>query len=442
MKKTFQFFVKRISLPIIMGLAVLGCNSPTQTSSDQEKPVLEKDTIVKVPTIEWGINVDSLDIQNGTIEKNQFLSDLLQSYGVDYGIIDQLAKKSRDIYDVRKIRAGKPYAVISTKDTTKSPLYFIYEPNPIDYVVYQLTDSLDITIDHNKVDTRIETTSGKIKSSFWNAMVENNTDPNLSNKLSEIFAWSIDFFGIQSGDEYRIVYENKYVKDEPVGLGRILSADIKHMGENNYAFWFEPDSLTSNYFDEKAGSLRRSFLKAPLTYSRISSRFSNSRLHPVLKIRRPHHGVDYAAPRGTPVLAVGDGTVTKAVYSGGAGRMVKIKHNSTYTTAYLHLSKFGSGIKSGKRVKQGDIIGYVGSSGLSTGPHLDFRFYRNGQPLDPLKVKSPPAKPIDSIHLVEFNQLKDSMIMVLQNIPIKQDNIDIEKDTFLLTKEEPDHSVE
>jgi len=225
-------------------------------------------------------------------------------------------------------------------------------------------------------------------------MVATDTDPMLAVELSEIFAWSIDFFGIQEGDRYKVLYEESYVDSLSVGIDRILGAWFFSSGTEFWAIPFEQDGVRS-FFDEKGNSLRKAFLKAPLRYSRISSGFSNSRYHPVLKIRRPHHGVDYAAPTGTPVHTVGDGIVTKIGYqANGGGNYVKIKHNSVYTTTYMHLSRFGKGIRSGVYVKQGEIIGYVGATGLATGPHLDFRFYKNGSAVNPLTVEAPPVEPV------------------------------------------------
>ncbi|MCK4903785.1 MAG: peptidoglycan DD-metalloendopeptidase family protein, partial [Candidatus Marinimicrobia bacterium] len=217
------------------------------------------------------------------------------------------------------------------------------------------------------------------------------------------YAWTIDFFGLYQNDNYKIVYEKMYSDTQFIGIGDIVAASFNHINTDNYAFFFEQDSV-GDYFDEEGGSLRRTFLKAPLRFSRISSRFSYNRKHPILKIRRPHLGVDYVAPIGTPVHSVGDGIVIRAARNGQAGRMVQVKHNGIYTTKYMHLSKYGSGIRAGVHVKQGQIVGYVGSSGLSTGPHLDFRFYKSGKAVDPLKVKSPPVKPVDPENIESFNK--------------------------------------
>jgi len=256
---------------------------------------------------------------------------------------------------------------------------------------------------------------GTIQSSLWNTMVEQETDPNLANELSEIYAWTIDFFGIQEGDNYKVLYEELYVDDQYIGLGRVIAASIRHYDKDYYAYNFLQDTVW-DFFDEEGGSMRRTFLKSPLRYKRISSRYSHSRYHPILKIRRPHRGVDYAAALGTPVHAIGEGVVTFAGWKGQGGRTVKIKHNGTYSTAYLHLNGYGEGIKKGVHVKQGQVIGYVGKSGLATGPHLDFRFYRNGQPIDPLKVESPPAKPVDSIYMDDYFIYRDSLRLLLDTI--------------------------
>jgi murein DD-endopeptidase MepM/ murein hydrolase activator NlpD len=250
-------------------------------------------------------------------------------------------------------------------------------------------------------------------------MKENGTDPNLANELSEIFAWTVDFFGIQKGDSYKIIYEQLRVDGEVIGIGEVHSAILNHMGQIHYAFLFGIGDQ-SDYYDENGGSMMRTFLKAPLRFRRISSRFSYSRYHPVLKVRRPHTGVDYAASAGTPVYTVGDGMVIQKGWdSKGGGNFVKIKHNGTYTTVYMHLSGFARGLKTGQYVKQGDLIGYVGSTGLATGPHLDFRFYRNGKPIDPLKVKSPPAEPVDSTYLETFIKVRDIWMDALDTVEIK-----------------------
>ncbi|MBN1339655.1 MAG: peptidoglycan DD-metalloendopeptidase family protein [Bacteroidales bacterium] len=378
----------------------------------------DQDTLVPVAqtALEYGIPVDSMVVIKDKVKKNEFLSQILQRYGVPYQVIDKLVNKSRSVFDVRRIRAGNNYTLLLRNDSSLCFQVFIYEISPTSYIVYDVRDSIHIHKGEKEIMIRELESSGTISSSLWNAMVSQNTDPNLANELSEVYAWAIDFFGLQKGDTYSVIYEALYVDDEYIGIGKVRAALFNHAGSEFWAFYFVQDSV-GDYFDEKANSLRRTFLKAPLKYSRISSRFSNSRLHPVLKIRRPHHGVDYAAPAGTPVYAVGDGVVIKAGRSGQSGNMVKIRHNGTYTTAYLHLSGYAKGIREGVYVHQGDVIGYVGSTGLSTGPHLDFRFYRNGSAVDPLRVESPPAEPVDSVHRERYFEKAEGWKNMLKRIP-------------------------
>lgn len=367
-------------------------------------------------TIEYGIIVDSLSVERGTVKKNEFLSDILLRYNVDYSKIDWFARNSKPVFDVRKIRTGNRFAVISTKDSIPVALFFVYEEDPTSYVVFNLGDSLNIVRGEKPVEVLVRNAKGTISSSLWESMIEEGSDPNLANEMSEIFAWAIDFFGIQKGDHYRLIYEEFRVDGQAIGIGKILSARFNHYDRDYNAFYFEQGEK-GDYFDDEAGSMRRTFLKAPLRFRRISSRFSYNRYHPVLKIYRPHTGIDYAASTGTPVYTVGDGTVTaKGWDKKGGGNYVKIKHNGTYTTAYMHLSGFAKGLKQGNKVRQGDLIGYVGATGLATGPHLDFRFYRNGKPIDPLKVESPAAEPVDTAYLASFYQLRDSMMIQLDEI--------------------------
>ncbi|MCF8367601.1 MAG: peptidoglycan DD-metalloendopeptidase family protein [Bacteroidales bacterium] len=393
-----------------------------KTPNPENTTSLTEELIIKPVDhqMEYGIITDSLLVIKDKVKKNQFLADILLNYQVDYKDIDNLAKRSKEVFDVRRIRAGNNYTILCNNDSLPKACYFIYENSPTEYIVFDLRDSLHIHMGKKDIETRLVTTSGLINSSLWNAMVDNHSDPNLANELSEIYAWTIDFFGIQKGDSYKVIYEELYVEGEPIGIGKVHAALFNHADFDYYSFYFVSDS-GGDYYDDEANSMRRTFLKAPLKFKRISSRFSYNRLHPVLKKRMPHTGVDYAADVGTPVHSVGDGEVVFARKKGANGNIVKVKHNGTYTTAYLHLSKFGKGIKEGSHVKQGDVIGYVGSTGRSTGPHLDFRFYRNGEPVDPLKVKSPPAKPVDSAYLDQYKLLVKEYQLKLDSIVLPAD---------------------
>lgn len=403
-RKRLLEIVALVAVALLLLFAVDYYVSGLNTLPDEEETVYEP-----VPRYEFGIAVDSLIIIKDEVRSGDNLSSILLKYKIGQQAVEKLVRKSEGIFDVRKIKAGNKYTVLCSNDGLRKAVYLIYEQSPTRYVVFETGDSLHIHTGEKEITVRIRAASGKITSSLWNAVIAAGASPNLAVELSEIYAWSIDFYAIQPGDNFTVFYEELVVDNEQIGMGNISSARFNHAGKDIYAFRYIQDGAV-DYFDETGMSLRKAFLKAPLKFSRISSRFSNSRMHPVLRIRRPHHGVDYAAPKGTPVHSVGSGTVTDVKYAGGAGRMVKIKHNATYSTAYLHLSGYGPGIKTGARVSQGQVIGYVGSTGLSTGPHLDFRFYKNGTPVDPLKVESPPALPVKKELLVDFNQMRLKLI--------------------------------
>jgi len=362
----------------------------------------------------YHLNTDSLDITYGEVKRNQNLSEILAPL-VSLQTIDRIARTTRQIFDVRKIRPGNRYAVITSRDSLKKTLYFIYEITLTDFVVYDFRDSLRVYLDKKVVKKEIRKDSGTITSSLWNAFVDEGLDINLALKMADVYAWTIDFYGLQKGDNFTVIYEALSIDTIQVGIGNIIASRFNSSGHDFYAFYFVQDS-TGTYFDELGASLQRTFLKAPLRFSRVSSRFSNSRKHPVLKIYRPHHGVDYAAPRGTPVVALGDGKIIQAGWNGGFGRFVKIRHNSVYSTGYGHLSGYAKGIQAGKFVKQGDVIGYVGSSGLATGPHLDFRVYKNNTAVDPLKMESPPAEPVDTANLKQYKELVRTLMVKLDSI--------------------------
>ncbi|MCD6113132.1 MAG: peptidoglycan DD-metalloendopeptidase family protein [Bacteroidales bacterium] len=350
----------------------------------------------------YDIEIDSLFIIKDVVKRNENLSEILLKYNVDYPTINKLVKKSKNIFNVRNIKRGNKYTIIFNNDSIRKVLYFVYENSQTGYIVYELNDSIRVYKGEKLVKKQIKSVSGEINSSLWNTLKDKNINPVLAVDLSEIYAWTIDFFEIKKGDKFKIIYEDLFVDNKNIGLGKVLASCITHKNDDYYAFYFVQKDK-GEYFDEKGNSLQRTFLKAPLRYRRISSRFSNSRYHPILKIRRPHHGVDYAAPTGTPVHSVGDGVIIKKGYQKrGAGNYIKIKHNSVYITLYGHLSRFARGIKKGVAVKQGQTIGYVGKTGLATGPHLDFRVFKNGHAINPLKMHSPSAKPVDTAYLKNY----------------------------------------
>ena len=357
----------------------------------------------------YGISLDSCNMETGVIGRNETLADLLLKYEISMNQIYQISLLPDSLLDERRMKRGNRYAFFTPLDTDSMAevSYFVYEKDAQQYVTVGIApDSVWAQNSSKPVVTRWQVASGTIETSLWESMLDQGVNPMLAIELSEIFAWSIDFFGIQRGDRYKVIYQESYVDSQSIGISKISGAWFYH---NQVEFWAIPfiQDGERSYFDEKGNSLEKAFLKAPLRYSRISSGFSNSRYHPVLKIRRPHHGVDYAAPAGTPVHTVGDGRVTAVGYQkNGGGNYVKIKHNSVYSTTYMHLSRFGKGIRQGVYVKQGDVIGYVGSTGLATGPHLDFRFYRNGSAVNPLRVEAPPVEPVKQDNIAAFSVVR------------------------------------
>lgn len=403
-------------LGIILLLVIFWPKKKVQMPSLDEVEVVDSVEVVEI-TYKYGIPLNNYEVDYGVVKQNQSLSTILTAHGLTIGDVYRLSTKSKKIFDVKKIRSGQSYAVFSTVDSLHIPEFFVYEMDARSYVVFDLRGEYEVKIGENPVEWRMKEARGKIETSLWNAMSSCQTEPFLAVELARIFGWTIDFFGLRKNDEFRVIYEQECIDDKELTHFRILAAVFVHADSAYYAIPFKQDGETL-YYNEKGNSLEGAFLKAPLDYFRITSRFSNSRYHPVLKINRPHHGVDYAAPVGTPVYAIGDGTViAKGFQSGGGGNYIKIKHNSTYTTTYMHLSKFAKGLSVGSRVRQKEVIGYVGSSGLSTGPHLDFRVYENGKPIDPLKIKSQPKKPVSEANQPQFMILRDSLLRRLQQIP-------------------------
>jgi murein DD-endopeptidase MepM/ murein hydrolase activator NlpD len=361
----------------------------------------EKTNTSPLPLLEFGIPIDSFNISSDVIRQNQTLGSIMASLNISGEHIRQLNLKTNDIFNIRSIRAGNTYKIFSQKDTNSRVEYLVYEHSQIDYIVFHFSDSLTVTRGQRDIVSIPRISEAEISSSLWEAITSYNLNPILALDLSDVFAWAIDFFGLHIGDKFKAIYDELYVGDKSIGIGTIHAAWFEHRGKKYYAYRYMQDSVWS-YWDEQGNSLRKAFLKAPLRFSRISSGFTNSRMHPILKIYRPHTGVDYAAPEGTPVVALGDGIIEDKGYNHAAGNYVKIRHNSVYSSGYNHFSKFGKGIVKGARVQQGQVIGYVGKTGYATGPHLDLRFWKNGKPVDPLKVDAPSVEPIKEENIANF----------------------------------------
>ena len=401
---------------LITALFAVSCKQNSQPIAEPEE---ELSIFVPEPVYRWGICIDSLDVVDGTIGRNELLSTILYRYNVSSQTIYYLEKASEKTWSVRKMQSGKPYHIVRDSDSAATARFFVYDINKTDYAVYSLSDSIYSYIGSINVDTVLNYISGSIETSLWNAMIDQGAAPELAGMLADIYSWTIDFFGIQKRDSFSVYYQEMFADSVRVATGNILAANFITSGTDHYAFRYTYHNERGEYFDEKGTSLRRAFLKAPLSYTRISSKFSNARLHPIKKIVRAHHGVDYAAPSGTPVYSVGDGVVTARAWdSKGGGNYIKIKHNSTYTTEYMHLKGFAKGISVGTHVSQGQLIGYVGMTGTATGPHLDYRVFKNGTAIDPLRMDLPAVDPIKEEDMPKYlKAVSDYMKMVGLSAP-------------------------
>jgi len=399
---------------LVLATALLFMLASINTENNKEATVDVTEKI-KEPSYEYGILVDSFNVTKGIVKKDQTLGEILYANHIDHPQIAEIVTKSKEIFDVRYVNPGKDYTVICRKDSTDKVCYFIYQENPTNYIVMDLTEGIDVYRGKKEVETRVNVASGEIKSSLWLAMEEQKLSPKIAAELSTIYAWTIDFFTIQKGDGFRVYYENNYIDGKYIGIGKILAAEFSHKGQAFYAFYYKENENFADYYDEQGKTLRKSFLMAPVDYKRISSRYNKRRKHPITGQWKGHFGTDYAAERGTPIWATANGIIMKAAYTKNNGNYVKVKHNGSYTTQYLHMSKIKPGIRKGVYVKQGDIIGYVGSTGLATGPHVCYRFWKDGKQVDPFKQKLPPGDPIKKENREVYMLVKDSLMQILMN---------------------------
>lgn len=406
--------IRKIWLAIVALSLFTACGTKSQTAGSENTDT-PTDSIIDERHIEYGVDVTDLDAVHGRVENGQIITSLMQKLGADRSAIAKAAQIPDSVFDVRRMRAGNRYTAYYTQDSVPALMYLVYSHTQTDFVVFHFDSVLHVHRFAKPTKVLAKLGSAVITSSLWNAVDEAGMNKSLALELSDIFAWTVDFFGLQKDDAFSVYYDELYVDSVSIGIGKVHAASFTHAGRTDYAVFYENDD-TRGYWDLEGNSVKKAFLKAPLSFSRISSHFTYARRHPIYKTVRPHTGVDYAAPIGTPVMSIGDGVVVAKGYQGGGGHTVKIKHNSTYTSAYLHLSKYGKGIAVGTRVSQGQVIGYVGSSGASTGPHLDFRIWKNGQPIDPLKLESPPAEPIPSRYKAEFDSVKTYYVSLLDSI--------------------------
>ena len=410
-------FAKIFTAAALLALGVACGGNPTENEGNNNDT---QSVEVVEPTLLYGIDIEGYTIENDTVRMGETVGGILGRRGISAVMVDRLDKAAKEVFPLRQIRADNAYTTFTRSYTDSLGEhsvvdYVVYHRNAIDYVVFGFVgDSVTVECGARPVDIVRNTCRATINSSLWGTIMVKDLPYALAAEFEDIYQWTVDFFGIQPGDSFAVIYDEKFVDSTSVGIGRIWGAEFNHNGKQYYAIPYAQEEGKLRYWEANGESLRKQFLKAPLKYTRISSKFSKSRFHPVHKVYRPHHGVDYAAPSGTPVHSVADGTVVfKGWDRGGGGNTLKIKHAGNLETGYLHLKGFAKGIKVGSRVSQGQLIGYVGSTGSSTGPHLDYRIKKNGTPIDPLKMPQEPAEPIAEAHKARFEAIRDRVIAEL-----------------------------
>lgn len=408
---------KQIPLFLVLVCLVAGfsCTQPRQQAESEEEVNSEwLDSLQHV--YQYGICIDSLDVTEYRMKNGDNPASIFASLGFPAIKADSISRASVGVLDPTKLRAGMHYSTFTTADSLAEIRYIAFAKSMTDYAVIDLTGDTIRAYEFCKpITLKRQYVEGTLNSSLWNVIKASGADPLLALMLSDVYAWQIDFFDIKDGDSFKVLYDVAFIDDTTqLNISSIEGAIFTHQGKDFVAIPFTQDSVFE-YFDEEGNSLRKAFLKAPLDFFRITSRFTNARFHPILKRYRAHHGVDYAAPTGTPVRSIGAGTVIAKGYEGGGGNFLKIQHNSVYTTTYMHLSRFAKGIQKGSRVQQGEVVAYVGSTGLSTGPHLDFRVHKNNQPINPLQMEAPPSLPVKP-------ELRDSFALVKQRMTAQLDS--------------------
>lgn len=374
---------------MILFFTIISCNK-------KENEVVEENVEETVLVEEFGFVLNDYEVVRDTIRKGDTFGKILFNSKINNSGIHQITEKAKDSFDIRMIKAGRPYTMLKSRDSLHQLKVFIYQPDNINYCVIDLRDSIVVYRNKKPITVKRKTIVAEINSSLSQALSDEGVDYSLAHELSQIYAWSVDFFKIQKGDKFAVTFSEKYISDTIyVGIDNIEASFFEHKGKYIYAFPFIQDTIIgkTDYYDEEGKALKNLFLKAPLKFSRITSKFSPRRFHPVQQRWKAHKGTDYAAPQGTEIMTTASGIIERTGYTAGNGNYVKVKHNATYSTQYLHMSKIL--VKQGQRVKQGDIIGRVGSTGLATGPHVCYRFWKNGEQIDPLTQKTPNSEPMN-----------------------------------------------
>ncbi|MGB5419641.1 peptidoglycan DD-metalloendopeptidase family protein [Algibacter sp.] len=420
-------------LIIVLSLGfIFGCKDDVKPEVEEIVEFIEEPKEV----FEFGFNVDDYVVKKDTIRRGDSFGEILERNNIGYPTIFNIAEKAKDTFDIRRLQVGKPYTLLCSKDSLETPKCFIYQPNLEEYVVINFQDSIHAYTSRKPITYIEKTATGIINNNISETLQEQGLSPRLAYKMADdIYAWTIDFRRLQKGDRFKVIYTDKFIDDTIyTGVHNIKAAYFEHNKEPFYAFEFVTDSTKGivDYFSEDAKNLRRAFLKAPVKFSRISSRYNLKRRIAVYGFKlRPHRGTDFAAPIGTPIMATANGTVIDSKRRGGNGNYVKIRHNATYETQYLHMKKRKS--KVGDFVKQGDVIGWVGMTGNTGGPHVCYRFWKNGKEVDPFKQKLPEAKPISDSLKVEF-------LKFIEPIKTQLDNIHFLEDVFE-EQNQPEHKL-
>ena len=400
--------MKRISLLFLI-LTLISCGD--KKSEEKTEPTLTK--IVIPERLAFGFNLNDFTVVDDTIRRGDTFGAILEKQNLGDYLPFEVVEKVRDSFDVRMMRVGKPYTLLQSKDSTKKLQVFIYQPDRLNFYVLDLRDSITVKKVVRPVTIKRRTIAGKLDGSLSQALADARVEASLASRISKIYQWSIDFFKLQKGDKFAITFTERFINDTIYdGVDSLEASFFEYKGKKIYAFPFaqNPGSGKMDYYDDEGKPLKNFFLKAPLKFSRISSRFSPRRFHPVQSVWKAHKGTDYAAPTGTPIMSTAAGVVEKAGYTAGNGNYVKVKHNGTYSTQYLHMSKIL--VRRGQRVTQGQVIGEVGSTGLATGPHVCYRFWKNGVQVDALKLQLPNAMPME-------NKYKDRYLAQIK--PLKQE---------------------
>ncbi len=420
--------LKRSFYLLLTIVVIIACKKQPEA-----QPVVEKVEEKPKPVLEYGFNLREFAVVKDTVEFGDSFGEILLQHKIDYPKIYEITEKVKEVFDVRRIRAGKKYTILKTKDTTEKAQVFIYQNDAINYTVIDFRDSIHAYKSKKPITIVEKEASGIITNNLSETMDNLGLPYQLINDMSDIYAWTIDFFRLQKGDRFKIIYKQRFIEDSIyAGIESIDAAYFEHRGEPFYAFNFTIDSTKNiaDYFDEETKSLRRTFLKAPVKFSRISSRYNPRRRIAYYGYKiRPHRGTDFAAPVGTPIMATANGTVTKSGYTRGNGNYVKIKHNSTYSTQYLHMKK--RNVRVGDYVKQGDVIGWVGMTGNTSGPHVCYRFWKNGKQVDPFREKLPAAESIPDSLKPNYLEFIKPLKVRLDKIPFKEENKNKEFETLV-----------